>query len=224
MEKLVPLLELLLENPDSAVRKVLYTPDSSRIVFDYQQTGCSLSEKDEQEAKTETGHQWYPFAMIDGEGVAKNILCIVPDAVPKFKLCLEGWSGYIDQMPILSQFSNVLYGNRAMKTVGLPLSRSAIRSMARFHLLDLIVSKNRVWVGTYAKPDMGMRMLKLQYIEKISEGKIQKFTMYDLDRGKAHLHEASILPIIRLPSTVMVNRDLFERGGVPLKRTLPSNI
>lgn len=219
MRKLQPLLHLMKETNSLVVRKVHYVPDANRISFDFSQTGCSSSEMDIQTAQTELNHEWYPFLIKDTTG--EDTLNLVPDSAPEFELTLEGWSGYFSQLAILTQFANQLYSNSSLKTLGIPLSPSALRALDRMYLLDLIAYDKSVWVATYARPDKVARKLKLLLMKKLTDKETSKVDMYDLDRGRAYMHTAGILPIIRLPSNVLVDEREFNDGGIAMQLILP---
>lgn len=219
MRRLVPLLDLMKETNGLAVRKVHYVPDVNRISFDFTQTGCSSPEKDLQTAETELKHEWYPFLMKDTTG--EDILNLVPDSVPKFDLTLEGWSGYFSQLALLTQFSNQMYINSNLKTLGMPLSPAALRALDRAGLLDLIACDKSLWVATYARPDKVARKLKLQCMLKLTDKEINKVDMYDLDCARAYNHTAGILPIIRLQPNILVDEREFHDGGIRMRLSLP---
>lgn len=220
MKKLVPLLQLLQEFGDrSSVRKIHYVPDEKCISFDFSQTGCSDPSKDIQKARTELNHEWYPFLVKDTTGADE--IHLVPDTVPKFDLTLEGWSGYFSQLAILTQCSNCLYTNSSLRSLGVSLTPAVLRALDRIGLLDLIAYDKSVWVSTYARPDKAAKKLRLLGMVRLSDKETKEFEMYDLECGRAYMHTAGVLPIIRVPSNILVDEREFRDGGMQLQLILP---
>lgn len=176
-----------------------YTPDYSTTTFSWERTFA----KGIQEASTEP-MEWHPIlipAVGSGKDDEEKEVYLVASHTTEFKLALRGYMGHYYAVSNLNSYNRKLYSNRRLGIKGIGTNTEIIST-----LLEASFKADKAfWIASYVK--------QFEYAVWGVDINNQLHPYVLLNNKEAYCESLALLPVVYVPSNILVNLGNPERDG-----------
>lgn len=191
---------------DLTQKFIYYTPDYSTATFPWERTFA----KGIQEASTEP-MEWHPIlipAVGSEEDDEEKEVYLVASHTTEFKLALRGYIGHYYAVSNLNNYSRKLYSNKRLGIKGIGASVEMVSTL----LETSFKADKAFWVASYEKN------FKYAIWGVDSNNQLHPYVL--LNNREAFCEQLAILPVVYVPSNILVNLGNPDRDGSTPEKAL----